>query len=280
MKQMNQDKAILLVTFGTNVNRAAASFKYFDSRVKEAFPGVEIRWSYTAKSIRNNLARQGKIVDSPITALARLQDEGYTRVAVQSVHIIAGQEFYDLVNVVDNMARFQGSSGKHFQSKIGKFGFHQLTLGTPLLYSPEDYHKVVEAIKTWVPDNPDHALVLVGHGSGHHAFSTYGCLNDLLRHRYENVFLGTVEGYPSIPEVKEDLSRSGVKQVTIMPFMNIAGEHAISDLAGDQPGSWKSQLQPQYDVSIRLTGLLDNESVVELYLKHLLKAFNKLDTDH
>ncbi|MEW6696686.1 MAG: sirohydrochlorin cobaltochelatase [Bacillota bacterium] len=274
---MSENKAILLVTFGTNVTKAAESFKNLESKVREAFPGIELRWSYTAKTIREALAERGTVVDSPITALAKLQDEGYTRVAVQSVHVLPGQEFYDLVNVVDNMARFQGSAGKHFQSKIGKFGFHKLSLGTPLLYHPADYQAVVEALKIWLPAEQDHALVLVGHGSGHHTFTSYGCLNDMLRQAYDNAFLGTVEGYPSLAEVKIDLARKKICRATIMPFMNIAGDHAINDLAGDEPDSWKNELAASYHVATDLRGLLDNEKIVEIYVKHLQQAFAKLD---
>lgn len=276
---MSENKAILLVTFGTNVTKAAESFKNLESKVREAFPGIELRWSYTAKTIRAALAERGTVVDSPITALAKLQDEGYTRVAVQSVHILPGQEFYDLVNVVDNMARFQGSAGKHFQSKIGKFGFHKLSLGTPLLYHPADYQAVVEALKIWLPVEQDHALVLVGHGSGHHTFTSYGCLNDMLRQAYDNAFLGTVEGYPSLAEVKIDLARKKIHRATIMPFMNIAGDHAVNDLAGEEPDSWKNELAATYSVATDLRGLLDNENIVEIYVKHLQQAFAKLD-DH
>lgn len=276
---MNENKAILLVTFGTNVTKAAESFKNLENKVREAFPGIELRWSYTAKTIRAALAERGTVVDSPITALAKLQDEGYTRVAVQSVHILPGQEFYDLVNVVDHMARFQGSAGKHFQSKIGKFGFHKLSLGTPLLYHPADYRAVVEALKIWLPVEQDHALVLVGHGSGHHTFTSYGCLNDMLRQAYDNAFLGTVEGYPSLAEVKIDLARKKIHRATIMPFMNIAGDHAVNDLAGEEPDSWKNELAAFYDVAADLRGLLDNEKIVDIYVNHLQQAFAKLE-DH
>lgn len=276
---MSANKAILLVTFGTNVAAAAAAFKLLEDRVRESFPGIELRWSYTAKSIRSSLSKLGEMIDSPITALARLQDEGYTRVAVQSVHIIPGQEFYDLVNIVDNMAKFHGSSRKHFQSKIGKFGFHKLTLGTPLLYNEADYLAVVKAIADYVPSDKQHALVLVGHGTGHHTFCTYGCLNDMLRQAYPNVFLGTIEGYPSLPEVKADLSRQDFHSVTIMPLMNIAGDHAINDLASDEPDSWKSELQANYSVSADLTGLLEINKIIDIYIQHLQQAYAKLDEE-
>ncbi|AQS60084.1 sirohydrochlorin cobaltochelatase [Desulforamulus ferrireducens] len=271
------NKAILLVTFGTNVEKAAASFYLLEKKVRETFPGVEVRWAYTAKTIRAALAQKGQPVDSPITALAKLQDEGYTRVAVQSIHILPGQEFYDLVNVVDNMSRFHGSAGKHFQSKIGKFGFEKLTLGTPLLYNFTDYQAVATAIKPLVPEDPQHALVLVGHGSGHHTFCVYGCLNDLLRHTYANVLLGTIEGYPSLTEVQADLARHSFTKVTLLPFMNIAGDHAINDLAGPEPDSWRSELAANYQITINLCGLLDIEEIVDIYISHLAQAFGKLD---
>nr|WP_274378651.1 sirohydrochlorin cobaltochelatase [Desulforamulus profundi] len=55
-----------------------------------------------------------------------------------------------------------------------------------MLYNPDDYRAVVQALKVWVPADQDHALVLVGHGSGHHTFTSYGCLNDMLRQTYGN----------------------------------------------------------------------------------------------
>lgn len=273
---LHNNKAILLVTFGTNVSQAAKAFENLEKRVRDNFSDIEIRWSYTAKSIRTRLASEGRIVDSPITALAKLQDEGFTKVAVQSVHILPGQEFYDLVNVVDNMLHFRGSSGKHFQSKIGKFGFESLSLGTPLLYDYEDFQEVIDALRNYIPpDRQSHALVLVGHGSAHHAFSAYGCFNDMLRQAFSNVFLGTIEGYPSLNEVKKDLEKTDTKKITIMPFMNIAGEHAIKDLAGEED-SWKSELKKSYEVVTDLTGLLENEKIVDLYIKHIKQALHKL----
>lgn len=273
----NEKKAILLVTFGTNVVKAAATFDRLENRVREAFPNVEVRWSYTAKTIRSALAKKGTYIDSPITALAKLQDEGYTRVAVQSVHILPGQEFYDLVNVVDHMSRFQGSSGKHFQSKIGKFGFHKLTLGTPLLYQENDYKAVINTLKSYVPKDPTHALILVGHGSGHHTFSVYGCLNDMLRQTYSNVLLGTIEGYPALQDVQVDLSRKNYTHITLMPFMNIAGDHAINDIAGIEPDSWNTRLSSSYSVKVNLTALLELEGILDIYLEHLKLAFDQLD---
>lgn len=272
-----EKKAILLVTFGTTVDHATAAFKKLEDQVRAAFPGIELRWAYTAKSIRGVLAKRGIQIDSPITALARLQDEGYTRVAVQSVHIIPGMEYYDLVNVVENMSHLRGFSGKQFQSKIGKFGFHQLTLGAPLLYHLADYQEVVAGIKDLVPADPQHALVLVGHGSDHHSFSVYGCMNDLLRRTYPNAILGTIEGYPSLADVKADLAKKDFQKITLVPFMNIAGDHAINDLAGSEPDAWQNELAPNYQVTTLLKGLLAFDNIVEIYIKHIRQAYELLN---
>ena len=262
-------KAILLVTFGTSVPEARESFKLLENKVKETFPGVEVRWAYTSNMIRNKLAKEGKVLDSPITALAKLQDEGYNKVAVQSVHIFPGQEYSDLVNIVTTMSGFQAANHD--------FGFKKLTLGAPLLYTHEDYTEAAQALKPYIPTGSGSALVIMGHGTEHFGFSTYGCLNDILRQSYKNVFLGTVEGYPSLEDVKADLAKAKVSKVTLMPFMNIAGDHAINDLAGDEPDSWKSQLKGKYNVSTNSVGLLDNPEIVNLYVKHLREAFAQLD---
>ena len=50
-----------------------------DAAYKKAFPGVELRWAYTAKFIRDKLAKKGQILDSPEQALARLMSENYNR---------------------------------------------------------------------------------------------------------------------------------------------------------------------------------------------------------
>jgi len=89
-------KAILLVAFGTSDPEAARAFELVEKRARERFPDVEMRWAYTSKMIRTKLSKQGKRLDSPETAFAMLMDEGYTHVAVLSLHTIPGEEFHEL----------------------------------------------------------------------------------------------------------------------------------------------------------------------------------------
>lgn len=274
-EQSEKDKkAILLVTFGTSVQSAMPAYDNLDNAVKEAFPDIEVRWSYTSELIRNKIAkRDGRIVDDPFTALSKLKAEGYDQIVVQSDHIFSGQEYSDLRELVTSFLVLQTADGS--------FGPRKLALGKPLLYHHEDYLDAAEALASQFPaDISSNAVVLMGHGSEHPADSAYGKFNDILRHKYKNVFLGTVEGYPSVEEIQQDLKASDVTKITLMPFMNIAGDHALNDLYGDEEDSWKSQLAKNgYTTEGFLKGLLENKAVVNMFVKHLSTAIAELEAD-
>lgn len=113
-------KGILLVAFGSSYPQARASFANIEVKVTKAFPGVPLRWAYTSKIIRHKLAKEGQELDSVAMALARMMDEDFTHVAVQSLHTIGGAEFHDLLSIVNG-----------FESMAG--GFEKILLGFPLL---------------------------------------------------------------------------------------------------------------------------------------------------
>jgi sirohydrochlorin cobaltochelatase len=101
-------KGILLVAFGTSIPEAQEAFANIEEEVKEAFPDVPVRWAYTSKIIREKLAKQGQHLDSVAVALAKMKDENFTHVAVQSLHTIPGEEYHDLVKTVH---AFRGMPG-------------------------------------------------------------------------------------------------------------------------------------------------------------------------
>ena len=53
-------KGILLVAFGSSEASAQVSFENIDKKVKEAYPGIPVRWAYTSHIIRAKLAQQGR----------------------------------------------------------------------------------------------------------------------------------------------------------------------------------------------------------------------------
>jgi len=249
---------ILLVAFGSSMPEAQISFENLDKKVKAAFPDYPVRWAYTSSMIRKKLARQGKVLDSPEIALARMLDEGFTHVAVQSLHTISGYEFHDLLQSA-HAFRFKG-------------GFKQIRIGYPLLSSQEDMQRAVDAILAMVPEarQKNEALVLMGHGTHHPSNAFYAALMFQLQRKDPGVFVGCVEGYPDIDVIRALLHEKGITKAYLMPFMSVAGDHARNDLAGDEDDSWKSVLTKDgIDCVPILKGTAEYDSFAAIWVDHL-----------
>lgn len=219
---------ILLVAFGSSEDSAQVSFENIEKQVETAFPDTPVRWAYTSHIIRAKLAEQGKRLDSPEVALARMQDENFTHVAVQSLHTIGGEEYHDLCRTVESfkiMGRFQ-----------------KIILGYPLMSTQEDMERTVAAILKTIPKErkKNEAVVLMGHGTPHPSNAFYAALMFQLQLKDPNIFVGTVEGYPDVDVIKELMLQEKIKKAYLMPFMSVAGDHAKNDMAGDEEDSWKS----------------------------------------
>jgi sirohydrochlorin cobaltochelatase len=276
-----ENPAILLVVFGTSYPEAQAAYENVERIYQEQFPDAEIRIAFTSDYIRRKLLERDNVtIDNPLTGLANLNDEGYVNVVVQSLHVIPGEEFHDLANIVNSV---KGISGK--------FGFKNLVLGAPLLATMEDYNNVslslasqfdqnttgVERTANSIPRDPEQmAVVFMGHGTEHPANSAYPQMAGILKADYKNVFLGTVEGYPSYDEVLSALNESGVTKVRLMPFMIVAGDHALNDLTGNESDSWKSMLEGEgFETDFYLKGMGENDRIVEIFVEHTKEAFAK-----
>lgn len=254
---------ILLVAFGSSEASAQISFENIDKSVKAAYPSIPVRWAYTSHIIRNKLAKQGKYLDSPEVALAKMLDEKFTHVAVQSLHTIAGEEFHDLRRTVGAF-RAMG-------------GFHSIILGHPLLATQEDMEKAVKAIIGSIPKKrtKKDAVVLMGHGTHHPANAFYAALMFQLQLAAPNIFVGTVEGYPDLDLIKELLLKKGIKKAYLMPFMSVAGDHAKNDMAGDEPDSWKSILTAAGIKCVPvLKGTAEFQSFVNIWVEHISGPLN------
>ena len=134
----------------------------------------------------------------------------------------------------------------------------------------EDQTKIIKAVAENLPVEKDEALILMGHGTEHFANSIYAALDYQFKDMgYPNIFVGTVEGYPGLENVKKLLKKTGLKN-TMAPFMIVAGDHATNDLAGDEEDSWKSLLEAEgYEVRCILKGLGEYPQVRSLLAEHI-----------
>jgi sirohydrochlorin cobaltochelatase len=253
---------ILLVAFGTSVPEAQVAFDKIDQAVKKSFPDTPVRWAYTSAIIRQKLAKSGQQLDSVATALAKMMDEGFTQVAVQSLHTIPGEEYHDLVQ-----------TARVFQT-IPE-GFDRVLIGAPLLNDEQDVAKVTEAIIANCPAErqADEGLVLMGHGTPHPANAFYAALMFHLQRRDSNIFVGTVEGSPLIEDIVAMLKEKKIKTVYLMPLMSVAGDHARNDMSGDEEDSWKSILaKAGIESRITLKGTAEYDNMTAIWIEHLKTA--------
>jgi sirohydrochlorin cobaltochelatase len=255
--------AIVLAAFGTST-AAFETYGHFEQKIKERFPGYEIRWAFTSRKVRHKLAQEkGQQLNDLGTTLQELKAAGYTRVAVQSLHIVPGEEWDK--KVVQESRKIPGL---------------KVALGKPLLSSQQDQEQVLNVLaQTFPKDLKDTAVVLMAHGSPTpEGEKAYFAFDRLLRSRYQNVFLGAVEEKPSKEEAFEAVKKANPATVVLMPFMFVAGEHVAKDMLGDDPESWKSELlkQKAYRIEGITRGLGYQDGIVKIFLDHLdqaLKSF-------
>ena len=258
-KKVEKKVGILLVAFGTSVPEAQVSFKNIDTKVKAAYPGVTVRWAYTSHIIRKILAERGQVIDSPEVALAKMMSEGFTHVAVQSLHTIAGAEFHDLLEIA------------HGFKNMG-VGMKRVLVGYPLLARDEDIEKVADAMLSIIPKErkKDEAVVFMGHGTHHPANAFYAALAYRVQLKDPNVFVGGVEGFPTIDLIKEQLAAKKLTKAYLLPLMSVAGDHAQNDLAGDEEDSWKSILTKAGVTCVPvLKGTAEYDVFADIWVAHL-----------
>lgn len=253
-----QKTGILLVTFGSSEASAQISFDNIDKKVQETYPEIPVKWAYSSHIIRKKLAKQGKMLDSPEVALAKMADQGFTHVAVQSLHTIAGAEYHDVRRVV---GAFQ---------EMGKF--ESIILGYPLLATQDDMARAARAILATIPKErkKNEAVVLMGHGTHHPANAFYAALMFQVQLQDPNIFIGTVEGYPEIDTITALLKKKSIEKVYLMPFMSVAGDHAKNDMAGNAKDSWKTILTREgFECVPILKGTAEFDQFVDMWVDHL-----------
>lgn len=266
-----KDKAILVISFGTSYRETRElTIDSIEEYIRNKFGGYEIRRAFTSHRIIKILKeRDGIYIDTPEEALEKLAKEGFKEVIVQSLHIIPGEEYDYTVSVVNSFK----------ERKV----FERIEIGRPVLYFkgdgeelPDDYSRVALAVKLQLPETG--VVVFMGHGTPHPANACYICLQQVLQDRgLNNVYIGTVEGYPTLDNVIDYLKRDSVEEVTLMPFMVVAGDHCMNDMASDEEDSWKSILEKEgFKVNLYTHGLGENSVIKDIFAAHVEDAI--LDT--
>lgn len=250
--------ALLMVHFGTTYDDTRTlTIDAINEKAKAAFPELKFQEAYTSRIIIRRLKARGIEKLTPLDALLTLRGAGYTHVIVQSTNIIDGVEMESLRRDVESVLPF----------------FKEIRVGTPLLYSVEDAEKVVEILgkRLNTPQPGKKAtkehFVLVGHGTYTPSTAIYSQMDYMLKAAGLTTFhVGTIEGYPTFETMLAQLKTAKAKQVTLVPFMFVAGDHAQNDIAGE----WKEMLEKEgFMVNTHLEGLGQVPEIQEIFIEHI-----------
>lgn len=234
----NEKTGILLVHYGTSNDKSRAqTIDKLNSRVAETFPDCAVVEAYSAPSVIKTLAKRGikKLYISQ--ALDSLKALGCNKLVVQSTMLLDG--------VMTEMLR----------TEVGKVknDFRAVSVVRPLLYSVDDCRTLIEMLtKSLLADKSvatkKSQVVLVGHGSDSPANAMYSQIDYLLKAEGKSSWhVGTIEGFPKIENVEQQLKNSKNKNVILVPLLYIAGNHQKEDI----DGVWKTQLQTKgYHVDV------------------------------
>ena len=259
-----EKQAILVVSFGTtHQDTRDKTIGAIELALAERYPDRTLRRAFTSGMIMRVLKeRDHLIIDNVSEAMEHLIEDGFTDVLIQPTHIINGDEYDKMIAQIEP-----------YKEKL-----NILHVGAPLLTSSEDYTKTCEAIIKNAPElKESDVLILMGHGTGHFADAAYAALDYRFKALgYTNVFVGTVEGYPSLETVLEQMKPLAPEKVILMPFMIVAGDHAVNDMASDEEDSWRSVCESEgYEVECIVKGIGEFKEIQQIYADHARDCMNE-----
>lgn len=250
---------VVFASFGTTHDDARARcIDAVAAEVAAAFPGAAFAQAYTSSIVRRTLARRGTEVPDVRLALCRMAAQGVRNVVVQPGHLMPGHEY-------DKLCAQAGAC---------RGVFDRLRIGAPLLAGSDDVHLLLDAVSAAYPAESGQAVVLMGHGTDHFANVVYEALGFHAQViGRPDLYVGTVEGRPTLPTVMRLMAPHGYRRVLLAPLMLVAGDHATNDMAGADPESWASQLAAAgYDVRCELRGLGELAAVRRMYVQRARQA--------
>lgn len=255
------DTAILLCTFGSTYNESLSVYEDVINDFKAKFPDTDIYMSFTSRTcILRAEASTGEARYKLGDWLKAIGNAGYKRVAVQSLHVIPGEEYLSLMNT---------DVKKNFM--IEDFPVIDVLKGANLLATDQDTEDVAAVLYKHYKsklDDKKNLVLLMGHGNPDENYSAnkkYSDMQKALQNKAanKNIFVGTVDygdmlfwpkeeeespadripasqidNYPGCvySQIMKYCADNSLQpkdvNVYLAPFMSIAGDHAHNDLWG------------------------------------------------
>ena len=243
------NKAILLVAFGSTWEQAFDAFDTTIAAYKSAFPAYDIFLSYSsaicinrAAAGENGVARNYYAPPFWLNAFAA-QGVQYDEIVIQSLQVIPGEEYTRVINYIKDFANnANGDLDDDYLADV------TLKLGVPLLQdAEEDVPEVAKQLNALYSSKAAEGVVaFMGHGNPD-SYDTYKAnvrytqLEEALQQYSKNYYVGTVDMMENFKtNVYARMQANGITsgKVFCHPLMSIDGDHGHNDMAGDDDDNW------------------------------------------
>ena len=305
-------EAVLLIAFGSTWNNAFLAFDKTIEAYEKEFPNADVYISFSSDicinraSIGENVDDNGNIVRrdyyEPRYLLHAIGAAKYSKIYVQSLQVIPGEEFAAVVAAVKKFMNNGYIGDAHLDDAyLAKLSEDEaIRFGMPLLNSvDEDVPAVAKELNAlYKNEAAQGAVAFMGHGNpdSYDTFKAnvrYTQLENALQAYSTSYFVGTVdmpENYKQ--DVLDRMQKKGINngKIFLHALMSIAGDHAHNDMAGEGEDYWKPMAPESEDVSwfeffshmgydpsvpktgLHPLGLLELEGVRNIWIKHTKEA--------
>ncbi len=256
-----EKKGIIIVAYGLGSLSAGQVFAAFCKEAELCFKPLPVRYAFTSEHGRKALAKRKIKSDSVLKAIEKMVFEKFTHIYIQSLHLIPGVEYKNLLQEAGKCAQEHGI---------------RIDVASPLFN--EDYF-FVNAVSTLVEKSSciqadNEAILYMGHGTNKEdepeADAIYISLAKALEKKHSSVFLACMNGSLELEDVIKKLKARNINKIYLLPFLTLIGRHATEDMGGDNDDSWKSQLESEgFECEVILHSLLQYDDFTEYWLKSL-----------
>ena len=258
-----KDVAVLLVAFGSTWDNAFKAFDATKAAYEAAFPEADVYVSFSSDicinraSIGENEDENGNIVKrdyyEPRYLLHAIGKAQYKKIYVQSLQVIPGEEFANVVACVKKFMNNGYIASAHLDDAyLAELEENEaIFLGMPLLNDPKDDVNAVaqELNNQYKAEAQKGAVLFMGHGNPdtYDTFKAnvrYTQLEEALQTYSKNYFVGTVDMPENYKENVWDRMKDGnikAGNVYLHALMSIAGDHAHNDMAGQGEEYWDEE---------------------------------------
>lgn len=228
---MENKNVLISVSYGALDNAALdADVGRIETAILNALPGWQLSRAFTSARVCSLLSKRGKEVPDAAGAIAQARAEGAEHIALATLLISPGEEYEGVL-----------AEDEDLDALAAYYAGVQHDCGTPLL--------------------------LMGHGHPSNGNPAYRRLRQRLP---EQVYLACLSGADNLTALLPELLSQPARRITLEPLLMSVGGHTLRDMAGEEPDSWKSQLEKAgFTVDCHLTGMGRLEIAQRIYARKL-----------